>query len=421
MRRPKKTGEWTKAGDRLWARQRGGAVRYYGEFRDFRAEGGRQERLVVPGEKMATADRRLAEQLMRKRLHDLEVRRALTQGRVVKGLPRVTPLEPFAAEHLIAKKEAGKVTDAWLDGEELRLERAVTFFDKDTDLTAIKVADVRKWNEALTRQGLSGGTRRQHLNTLSNLFRRAQAEERVQPGYNPVTAMMDKPTAKSEEAHWLEVPEAALFLEAARTFSPKRSKIALPFAFPLLATFLLTGGRPAEVLGLEVDDVSFDRQLVTFRPNQWRRLKTLSSRRPVPLWPQLKEILQAYVFSTDHPPTRLLFPSWRTGEEGMITDCRKMLDAIGKRIGFKRRELNLYDFRHTYCAARLQTKDGDTAVSPYTVGRELGHGGASLVNRVYGHLGKFRPRGTVVEYRVKAFKKAKVHDQTVAEWLAALK
>ncbi|MGH8569786.1 MAG: hypothetical protein ACREXU_17735, partial [Gammaproteobacteria bacterium] len=39
------------------------------------------------------------------------------------------------------------------------------------------------------------------------------------------------------------------------------------FAHELVATFLLTGGREAEVLGLEVDDVSLDRSVVTFRPN----------------------------------------------------------------------------------------------------------------------------------------------------------
>ena len=120
-------------------------------------------------------------------------------------------------------------------------------------------------------------------------------------------------------------------------------------------------------------------------------------------------------------PTRLLFPSWRTGQEGMLTDCRKMLDGVGRRIGFKNRELNLYVFRHTYCAARLQTLDGDAPVSPYTVGKELGHGGVSLVNRIYGHLGTVRHRSDKVEYRVTQHKKAKVHAQTVQEWLAVLK
>lgn len=58
-------------------------------------------------------------------------------------------------------------------------------------------------------------------------------------------------------------------------------------ALPLLATFLLTGGRQSEVLGFELDDVSFERQTVIFRPNHWRRLKTQGSWRVVPLWPQL--------------------------------------------------------------------------------------------------------------------------------------
>lgn len=33
------------------------------------------------------------------------------------------------------------------------------------------------------------------------------------------------------------------------------------------------------------------------------------------------------------------------------------------------------------------------------MGKELGHGGDSLVKRVYGHLGQVRHRSEVVEYR----------------------
>jgi hypothetical protein len=39
-------------------------------------------------------------------------------------------------------------------------------------------------------------------------------------------------------------------------------------------------------------------------------------------------------------------------------------------------------------------------VSVYTVARELGHGGESLVRRIYGHLGDVRHRSEEVEYRV---------------------
>jgi integrase len=392
-------------------RQRG---RFYADFRDFRDVGGMREALKVAGATQATTDATLAETLAATRLKDLQRRRAQQQGRAVVGLPPLTPLETFASEHLVAKEKAGKITDRWLEAEELRLTRAVAFFGATRDLSTIKVADVRHWNEALTKQGLSGGPRRHHLNTLSNLYRRAQAEEKVAPGYNPVAAMMDKPTARKREARWHEVPEAALLLESARTYTPKRDDIAVPFAYELLATALLTGGRPSEVLGLEVADISFDRKIVTFRPNDWRRLKTLTSFRAVPLWPQLEAILRAYVFGP-HPPARLLFPSYATGEEGMLTDMRKVLDAIGKRVGFKAGDLRLYQFRHTYCAARLQTLDGDAPVSPYTVGRELGHGGASLVNRVYAHLGQVRHRALAVEYRVEQ------HRKVLKDRLAALR
>jgi len=58
--------------------------------------------------------------------------------------------------------------------------------------------------------------------------------------------------------------------------------------------------------------------------------------------------------------------------------------------------------RHTCTVRRCvapQTLDGDAPVSPYTVGKELGHSGVALVRRVYGHLGTVRHRSAVVEYR----------------------
>jgi integrase len=211
--------------------------------------------------------------------------------------------------------------------------------------------------------------------------------------------MMDKPVAGRREAKWLEIPDASLILEAARTHD------ATARAYALIATFLLTGGRESEVLGLEMDDVSFDRRTVTFRPNDWRRLKTSTSFRSVPLFPQLEEILRLWVFGVGRSPGQLLFPSYRTGREAMATDFRKLLDAVAERAGWKAGEIRSKMFRHTYCAARLQTLDQGAPVSVYTVARELGHGGDSMVKRVYGHLGTVRHRAEAVEYRVDQHKK----------------
>jgi len=56
--------------------------------------------------------------------------------------------------------------------------------------------------------------------------------------------------------------------------------------------------------------------------------------------------------------------------------------------------------RHTYRAARLQTVDQGAPVSTYAVAREMRHGGETMVQKVYGHLGQVRHRAEAAEYRV---------------------
>jgi len=167
-----------------------------------------------------------------------------------------------------------------------------------------------------------------------------------------------------------------------------------------------------EVLGLEVEDVSFDRKVITIRPYGWRRLKTKRSYRTVPLWPQPEEILRPYVFDFDRPPGRLLFPA---EDGGMLRDIRGLLDRLGTRAGWKPGEVRAKMFRHTYCAARLQTLDHGAPVGPYTVARELGHGSTTMVEKVYSHLGTVRHRSEVVEYRVEQ------HTATLGDRLEALR
>ncbi|HXQ30010.1 MAG TPA: tyrosine-type recombinase/integrase [Gemmatimonadales bacterium] len=395
----------------IYWRARGGVRRAYADLREYADVGGQREALVASGEKRATADPATAQVLLARRIEQLD---GLRRGRALHGLAGQATLATFAGAHLIAKADTGKFTERWLALSEHHLERAVAHFGAGRELGSITTTDVRAWCEKLQASGLSAGTARHHLNALSNLYRRARAERVVPSGYDPVGDLLEKPVGRRDEAKWLEVPEAALLLEAARTYVPKRSDLAVPFGYPLIAAFLLTGGRRAEVLGLEVGDVSFDRKTVTFRPNDWRRLKTATSFRVVPLWPQLEAILRPYVFGAGRPPGRLLFPCYKTGEEAMLTDLRKLLDAAAARGGWKSAEIRSKMFRHTYCAARLQTLDEGAPVSVYTVAKELGHGGEAMVRRVYGHLGQMRHRAKVVEYRVEQ------HRKVLAERLTAL-
>ena len=409
--------------DRLFTRTQGRAARYYGDFRDYADVGGSREALIPEGYSYATTDRDVALALLAKRLHELDGKR---RGLILHGPQKSTTLYALAALDLKAKVQAGKLSHQYAKTREaqLRLIFRVLGGDADPECRAkdprtVTVTDVRELTAALRRMPNHRGetyaepTVLKILHALSSVFRRGASEGYVDPGYNPVAALLEKPAKSRTEAKWLEVPDAALLLESARTYQVRRADY-LPFPYALIATWLLTGCRETEVYGLEVDDVSFERKTITIRPNKWRRLKTQRAARVIPLQPQLEAILREHFQDLERwkherlesgrgrvPDCELVFPTWSMqGTPQIVQDSRKVLDTIAVRAGWKRGEIRTKMFRHTYCAARLQTLDRGAPISPFTVARELGHASAEMVENVYSHLGTFRHRGEAVEYRI---------------------
>jgi integrase len=115
------------------------------------------------------------------------------------------------------------------------------------------------------------------------------------------------------------------------------------------------------------------------------------------------------------PTSSLLVPSFRSGTEGRLVELRKLFDRVAIRGGWSAGDIRSRALRHTYCSARLMTLDGGVAVSTFQVAREMGHGGDSLVRRIYGHLGEIRHRSEAVEYRVEQ------HAATLGDRLAVLR
>ncbi len=398
---------------RLWPRTRSdGVTRYWADFREYAAQGGKREPLCKPGDSRATADSVLAQTLFAKRLAELAEAKDNETIIPVKKKPALCDV---IKEHLDAKEREGSVSSDWVKCAGVFLGRASAFFGAPRRLGSIEVQDVVDWIQWLrqveTPGGghLSDGTIRHHLNAFSNLFRRAQRRKYVPLGYNPVALLErgERPPIPKTSTPFLEVPAAALLLEAARTYPRTSREPEMVLALPVLATLLLTGGRKSEVLGLELDDLSFDRKLVTFRPNRWRgkdgrgrdRLKTTGSERAVPLWPQLKKILRPHVWTRLQEGGRLLFPSPYMKPEAPMGDLRDLLDRVALFAGFPKGRVRARMLRVTYATARLQTLDRGAPVARWTVEKELGHGSGRMLESVYGRLGEVRHRAKVVEYR----------------------
>lgn len=363
--------------------------------------------LIPEGASAPTDDRQTAVELAQAKLEELrEYRRGLVNGSG--GRLKRTTLADAIKDYFRKREQAaerGRLTHQWIDSNRVHLAAAQEFLGTDRDPRSIEVEHVRRYMEALAeRPNGRGGTLSEqsilhYLHSLSNLFAHLAADGYVPIGHNPVRALPrgEKPSVSARpEALWYEPHEAAALLESARLYRPDREDMAIDPAcvHAVIATMLLTGGRKAEVLGLRVQDVSFDRRTVTFRETAGRRLKTRTSWRAVPLWPQLEGILQPYILSYAGADDALLFPSPRTGRQ--ITDLRKVFGQLKDVLGWEPRTKPM---RHTYCSARLQTLDRGAPVSAFTVAREMGHGGDSLVKRVYGHLGSVRQRTDVVEFR----------------------
>lgn len=362
---------------------------WYADLREFADVGGKREAMKAKGSRRATEDTDQANQLLTARLNEL------TDLRKNWGQPKPEPgdvlLVEYARHHLDMKHAEGD-RPATVDRNERAIRTVVGYWGPDTRLSDITPNKVTSYI-ALRGQTVATQTLLHELHAMSNLFRRAVTESRAL--FNPFDRdhLFKKPEVRRAEAVWLELGEADRLIRAAFEQDGKSHSRAFSHLGPIVATTLLTGGRWGEVSGLEVSDIDFEAKTIRFRPNRWRELKSRHAKRRVRMWPQLENILLAYV---DARPDldALLFPAEGGGR---LTDLRAGLNNALEASGITKR-VTWHTLRHTYAAARLQTTDAGAPISPYTVMKELGHGSLTLIEETYGHLMNTRHRSPVVEY-----------------------
>ena len=389
---------------RIYWRNQGSELRAYADLRHL---GAGRVALIPPGEKRATNDPAVAEELLRLRVNELVRRR---RDRVLLGIEPDADLTEYAIYHLGVMQDLDEYSPAWLTVTEAHLARAVAFFTRyqyatqenrepeprSRNLAAIGVRDTSayvRWLKCLPngRGSMLGNQAvRHHLSALSKLFKRAISEGKLPMGQNPIAAMIDKPKIPPSRTQLLEVPELALLIESARTL-PTRcgagARRPLECAYPLIATLALTGIRDGEARRLKIQDLDFEAKCIEVRGT-----KTRGSVRTVPMHPQLEDILKTHVNKLGRK-SGLVFPGRKGGVIGQWTGT---LDMVASRLGYGRREIRTRRFRVSYATHR-STCD---SVDVNTVRLELGHGSLAMMERVYTRAQRRSSRmGTEMAFR----------------------
>lgn len=375
----------TTQGIPIWQRPRDGYWR--ADFRRFSEIGGGRESL-------GTRDRVEAEREVARRLQELE--RLQQDLSLARGGDRL--LKEFCAEHLRAKRNEVS-SPKTIANNDRALRYLLDYLGAGARVSDVDVCALEDFRD-LRLRSVSPGTVNQELSAISSMLDRAVRQRIVLRNEARHTTAAREPRT---ERDWLEIAEGVALLQAAGELEASKSSRAYPYLRALLATFLLTGGRRTEVLGLAVEDLDFEpradgRGRIHIRPNEWRDLgsgiKNATSIRSVPMWDQLARILREHLERLEGA-SGLLFPSHITGEP--LADLRNAFDAAAGKAQLGRR-ITAHTLRHTYAAVRLQTVDGDEPVALYTVARELGHAGTKRLERTYAHVLERRIRLSEVRF-----------------------
>jgi integrase len=392
--------------------------RYYLDLRDL---GYGREALIPEGSTYATKDQLVAIALAGERLQALlrpEHERYFRRNE----LARIVTVGAFAREWLaLARDRAGEgfASARTLLRYEQAFKQAFNAVDKhgevvlsqDLRIDLVTVVHVKRLFQALrttiTRAGgrTSASSIHQIITGMQLVFDHASDERAVPTDYNPWRKLrrQDRPSLpRQSSTDFLEIFEGHALLTACEGLA----FVEIPLR-PIASAYLHTGGRKAEVLGLERDDLDFERKVVRFVSNQYRTIKDYDER-SVPMWPALESDLRRHLEECPSASTLVFEGRSATGQPQMITSYHKafqraqcaaaeMLDE-SLRATFLKKEINPRVLRVTYCSARLQTLDRGAPVASWTVESEMGHSSGKMIKRVYGRLGTVRHRSDVVEY-----------------------
>jgi integrase len=456
------------------------AGRYWASFVDFGDCNGKCEPLCAAGEKHATKSFKLATTLFHRRIAEYEEERKSktnadpTWERGPNAITLVSAMERYVAAE--ATFVGSRSASHWRRYTRIIADAASTTQDATFSFQKCLLSDITPrvaesfvlWLRTEARQAKNGkpyasGYQRKLLDHLHRTLDWA-----VQQGWIPYNATdrLNKrhlpvrvPPSKTK---WYTVDEVGRILQALQRLPddsspPDWPANASPYVLEQAALPLYTGARGREVQMQRWEWVDWEHNIIRVwtakQHGPAHELYDPERLREVPLWPQLRTILEAYRRRQGDPVAGLMFPMTRAsmrpivheepmeiggdshkslrailrlrgviaGEKDRITKKKRLKDGTfqpavthkGPPLLFEGKpgyDLGNREFRHTYCAVRLQTVEPAAGapgefvpVSQRTVEVEMGHSSEDMVKRIYGHV-KVGPQRRLqhVEYQVTA-------------------
>jgi integrase len=209
------------------------------------------------------------------------------------------------------------------------------------------------------------------LGTLSSMLNKA-----MQWGYVCESVEFDK----------LALPEASIST-AARFFSADEARRIIEAASApfdtMFAVLAMTGIRAGELLGLQVNDLDFERRLIFIRRSAWygriQTLKSKASQGALPMPGPLAEMLLDYLKTWKPNPGNLLFANKLGRPYSANKLVQKRLWPILDKLKIPR--CGLHAFRHTHSSLLVE---GGAPVS--VAQAQLRHADPRITLGIYSHV-----------------------------------
>ena len=204
----------------------------------------------------------------------------------------------------------------------------------DRDVSEYSREDAKLYVRHLEMKGNKTATIRRRINSLSAILNYAYAELDLDKR-NPFSRLIIK--AEGEDSHKRGTFNTEQLKRGYDKALASGSQIKL--LMPLLGE---TGCRLAEIIGLRLDDIDLENDLIHIRPNSARRLKTRNSQRTLPLVGYAKLAMEK---ALTHSDDQYLFPRYiKNG----VCKADHASAALGKWLKKDFNGLTAHCLRHTF-------------------------------------------------------------------------